>query len=184
MDSAGLCRALLLIDFQDDFLADHGRMPVARDHVEPVLAATRAAIAEAQARGDLIVQIGNEFRPRDLLGNLGRRGAAISGRPGTRWDPRFAAPDAVYLAKWRGDAFCNPALENLLREHRIQEIVVAGLYARACVAATTKAALARGFAVHVLGDAVACRSDASRESALERIRGFGAHVAEMKDTST
>jgi maleamate amidohydrolase len=176
MDGPDRCRALLLIDFQHDFLADDGRMPVARHQVEPVLAATRAAIDQAQARGDLIVQIGNEFRPRDLAGNLSRRGAAISGRPGTRWDPRFAAPGAVYLAKWRGDAFCNPALEKLLREQRIQEIVVAGLYARACVAATTKAALARGFQVHVLGDAVACRSDASREAALGRIRGFGAQV--------
>ena len=176
MDRSDRCQALLLIDFQDDFLADNGRMPVARDQVGPVLAATRAAIAQAQARGDLIVQIGNEFKPHDLAGNLARRGAAIAGRPGTRWDPRFAAPDAVYVAKWKSDAFCNPALEKLLREHRIQEIAVAGLYAGACVAATAKAALARGFAVHVLGDAVACRSDASREAALGRIRGFGAQV--------
>jgi nicotinamidase-related amidase len=100
MDQPDRCRALLLIDFQDDFLADDGRMPVARDQVEPVLAATRAAIAQAQARGDLIVQIGNEFRPHDLLGNLGRR-AAVSGRPGTRWDARFAAPGAVYMANGR-----------------------------------------------------------------------------------
>jgi len=176
MDRPDRYRALLLIDFQDDFLADDGRMPVARDQVEPVLAATRAAIAQAQDRSDLIVQIGNEFKPHDLIGNLARRGAAIAGRPGTRWDSRFAAPDAVYMAKWKGDAFCNPALEELLREHRIQEIVVAGLYARACVAVTTKAALARGFHAHVLGDAVACRSDASREAALGRIRGFGAQV--------
>jgi hypothetical protein len=36
--------------------------------------------------------------------------------------------------------FQDPALEKLLREHRIKEIVAAGLNARACVAATTKAA--------------------------------------------
>jgi nicotinamidase-related amidase len=166
----------VLIDFQDDFLADDGRMPVARGQVVPVLAATRAAIAQAQAHGDLIVQIGNEFKPRDLVGNLARRGAATAGRPGTRWDPRFAAPGAIYVAKWKSDAFCNPALEELLREHRVEEIVVAGLYASACVTATTKAALARGFEVHVLGDAVACRSDASREGALGRLRGFGAQI--------
>ena len=176
MDRTDRRRALLLIDFQHDFLADDGRMPVARDQVEPVLAATRAAITQAQARGDLIVQIGNEFRPHDLVGNLGRRGAAIAGRPGARWDPRFAASGASYVAKWKSDAFCNPALEKLLREHDVQEIVVAGLYARACVAATTKAALARGFEVHVLGGAVACRSDASREAALGRIRALGAQV--------
>lgn len=176
MDDFDQRRALLLIDFQVDFLADDGRMPVARDQVEPVLAATRAAIARAQARDDLIVQIGNEFRPHDLVGNLMRRGAAVSGSPGARWDPRLAAPGAVYLAKWKSDAFCNPALEKLLREHRIQDVIVAGLYARARVTATTKAALARGFQVHVLNDAVACRSGSSREAALGRLRGSGAQI--------
>ena len=34
-------RALLLIDFQRDFLAGDGRMPVARNQVGPVLAASR-----------------------------------------------------------------------------------------------------------------------------------------------
>jgi nicotinamidase-related amidase len=138
MDPSDQRRALLLLDFQDDFLASDGRMPVARDQVEPVLVATRAAIAQAQARGDLIIQIGNAFRPRDVVGNLMRRGAAVSGSPGTRWDPRFAAPGAVCVAKWKSDAFCNPALKKLLREHRIQDVIVAGLYARACVAATPK----------------------------------------------
>ena len=176
MDRSDQRRALLLIDFQDDFLADSGRMPVARDQVEPVLAVTRAAISQAQARGDLIVQIGNEFKPHDLVGNLMRRGAAISGRPGTRWDPRFAAPGAVYMAKWKSNAFCNPALEKLLREHRIHGVILAGLYANACVTATAKAALTRGFHVHVLGDAVACSSDTSREAALGRLRGGGAQI--------
>jgi maleamate amidohydrolase len=176
MDRSDQRRALLLIDFQDDFLSDDGRMPVARNQVEPMLAATRAAITQAQARGDLIVQIGNEFRSRDLIGNLMRRGAAISDRPGTRWDPRFAAPGAVYLAKWKSDAFCNPALAKLLHEHRIQAVILAGLYARACVAATAKAALSRGFQAHVLGDAVACRSDNSREAALESLGRSGVQI--------
>ena len=52
-------RALLLIDFQDDFLADNGRMPVARNQVGPVMAATRAAIIQAQARGDQIIHGGS-----------------------------------------------------------------------------------------------------------------------------
>lgn len=176
MDGSDQRRALLLIDFQDDFLADDGRMPVARDQVEPVLVAAGAAIAAAQARGDLIIQIGNEFKPNDLMGNLMRRGAAVSGTAGTRWDPRLAAPGAVYIAKWKSDAFCNPDLEKLLREHRIQDVIVAGLYARACVSATTRAALARGFQAHVLGDAVACRSDTSREAALGRLRRRGAQI--------
>jgi nicotinamidase-related amidase len=82
VDAAHPRRALLLVDFQQDFLADDGRMPVARDQIGPVLAAARAAISQAQRDGDLIVKIGNEFRAdssrRAALRRLARLGA---GRP-------------------------------------------------------------------------------------------------------
>ena len=53
-----------------------------------------------------------------------------------------------------------------------------GLYARACVTATAKAALASGLRVTVLRDAVACSSDASREAALRRLFRRGIEIAE------
>jgi nicotinamidase-related amidase len=169
-------RALLLIDFQRDFLADDGRMPVARNQVIPVLAATRAAIDRARCEGKLIVKIGNEFRRGDIIGNLARHHAAVACGPGTRWDPRADIDGAVYLAKWKADAFCNPELHRLLAGHRIEQVLLAGLYARACVTATGKGALARGLRVMVLADAVACRSDATREAALSRLERLGAEL--------
>jgi nicotinamidase-related amidase len=171
-------RALLLIDFQRDFLADDGRMPVARDQVAPVLSATRAAIAQARADGDLIVKVGNEFRRGDLIGNLLRRQAAVAGSPGTAWDARAEAPDARYLTKWKGSAYCNPALAQLLAHEDVRHVTLCGLYARACVTATAKAALASGLRVTVLRDAVACRSDASREAALRRLSRRGIEIAD------
>ncbi len=168
-DQSDQGRALLLIDFQHDFLADDGRMPVARTQVEPMLAALRPAIDQAQHQGDLIVEVGNEFLRRDVVRNVLRRRAAMAGSPGARWDPRFAAPGARYLAKWKTDAFCNPKLEELLREHGIQEVILTGLFAGACVSATAKGARERGFHTSVLVDAVACRSDASRQAALDRL---------------
>jgi nicotinamidase-related amidase len=78
-------RALLLIDFQDDFLEPDGRMPICRSQVAPVLAAAARAIEQARQAGDLVVAIGNEFRPDDRLMNLLRRHAAIAGSPGARW---------------------------------------------------------------------------------------------------
>lgn len=168
-------RALLLIDFQRDFLADDGRMPVARNQVVPVLAAARAAIDQARADGDLIIGIGNEFRSRDWLGNLLRRHAAVAGTAGTAWDERAAVPgtDWHYLAKWQGSAFCNPELGDLLGREDVRRVRLCGLYARACVTATARAALARGLGVTIVRDAVACRSDGSRETALRRLHRRG-----------
>jgi nicotinamidase-related amidase len=171
-------RALLLIDFQQDFLAEDGRMPVARDQVAPVLAATRAAVAQAQADGDLIVKVGNEFRRSDRIGNLLRHHAAVAGSAGTAWDVRAEVPGAPYLAKWKGSAYCNPELPRLLAREGVGQVTLCGLFARACVTATAKAALASGLRVTVLGDAVACASDASRAEALSRLARQGIEIAD------
>ena len=170
-------RALLLIDFQKDFLTEGGRMPVERNQAGPVLAAAQAAIDRARSAGDLIIAIGNEFRPGDHLMNLLRRGAAIAGTPGARWDDRLSIDGAVYLPKWSGDAFVNPALDRLLKERRIEELVLTGLMARACVTATARTALARGYRVSALAPAIACYTDASRAAALRRLEQRGVRLA-------
>jgi nicotinamidase-related amidase len=170
-------RALLLLDFQRDFLADDGRMPVAREHVAPVLAAARRAADRALLGGDLVVTVGNEFRRSDVIGNLLRRRAAIAGSPGTAWDDRIDVDGALYVPKAAGSAFTNPALSAELEARGIRHVTIAGLYAKGCVRATAQAALRRGLTVEVLGDAVACSSDRSRQRALARLTDRGVRVS-------
>jgi nicotinamidase-related amidase len=166
-------RALLLIDFQRDFLAGDGRMPVARHQVTGVRVATGKVIAQATADRDLIVRVGNEFRPRDWIGNLLRHHAAIAGSAGAAWDDQVSAAGSSYLPKWKGSAFCNPELGDLLAREGVAQVTICGLYARACVTATARDALRRGLRVVVIRDAVACRSDRSREAALQRLSRHG-----------
>jgi nicotinamidase-related amidase len=166
--------ALLLIDLQQDFLSDSGKMPVARGHVAPLLTATRAAMARFQAERRPIVAIGNEFRRTDFVMNVLRRNAAIEGSPGAAWDARIPFGDAKYFPKWGGDSFGNPKLEPWLREKNIKTLVICGLMARACVTATVKSALKRGFSVYLIDDGVACKSDASKTRSLSRLHERGA----------
>ena len=166
-------RALLLIDFQYDFLAADGRMPVDRSQVQPVVDAARSAIERARGAGDLIVRIGNEFGPNDVVGNVLRHRAAVAGSPGAAWDPRVDAKDSIYVAKWKSNAFCNPELSQLLKDGQIEYVRLAGLFARACVTATAKAARAQGLQVQLLVDAIACKSNASRSAALARLARRG-----------
>jgi nicotinamidase-related amidase len=167
-------RALLMIDFQRDFLDSSGRMPVDRDQVSPVLRAAAKAMADAKAAGDLIVAIGNEFRPGDLLMNLLRRYASIAGSEGARWSDKLPLEGTTYFPKWAGSAFVNPQLDRWLQAHNVKTLVLTGLMARACVTATAKDALAKGYEVQIVADAVACRSDASRARALTRLKAKGA----------
>jgi nicotinamidase-related amidase len=169
-------KALLLIDFQEDFLDPAGRMPVEREHVMTAIAAAQQAVEAAQAGGDLIVKIGNEFRPTDLIGNLLRRQASIKGSTGSAWDSRIDPPEAAYIPKWKSNAFCNPALAALLKDAEVDQVILAGLYAKDCVSATAKAAKKRNLSVQVIGDATACSSDKSRRSALDKLRRIGIDV--------
>lgn len=168
--------ALLLLDYQYDFLDPAGRMPVDCSHVATMLSVTVTALDLARDRGGLVVKIANEFPPGHHLRNLLRRHAAIAGLPGSLWDPRLDLPDTPYFPKSKPSAFSNQALSVLLGGASVREILVAGLYARACVAATVRDGLDRGFEVTVLADALACRSDATRAAAIGRMRTLGANI--------
>lgn len=169
-------RALLLIDFQQDFLDAKGRMPVCRGHAASAVDAAKRAIAEARSAGDVILAIGNEFRPGDHLMNLLRRRASIAGSPGSRWTSALPLDGIPYLPKWATSAFVNPDLDPWLRERGVGTLILTGLKAGACVSATAKDALARGYAVNLVCDAIACDSDASRSRALEALRAKGARL--------
>jgi nicotinamidase-related amidase len=169
-------RALLLIDFQRDFLRESGRMPVAANQVGPVIDAANRALLKAQAEGVPVITIGNEFRRGDWLANLFRRFAALAGSDGARWDERVPRDGLRYFAKWRGSAFCNRDLDRFLRDENVGHVDLAGLYASACVSATARAALKRGYRVAVLSDAVADRSDAARDRALRRLERSGVAI--------
>jgi nicotinamidase-related amidase len=169
--------ALMLIDFQADFLDDNGRMPVARAHVAPMMAAAAEAVELFKRRGRPVVAVGNEFRRRDLVMNILRRYASVEGSLGARWDERVPLNNAKYFPKWGESAFGNPELQPWLNAQGIGTLFIGGLMARACVTATTNAALARGFRVMLIESAIACVSDRSRDRALTRLAGNGATVA-------
>jgi nicotinamidase-related amidase len=169
-------RVLLLIDFQHDFLDTHGKMPVNPAHVQPVLGAAARAIAEARQGGDLIVAVGNEFRPGDRLMNLFRRHASIAGSPGAAWTAALPLKGIRYFPKWAASAFVNTELDTYLEANGVKTLVITGLFANACVTATCKDGLSRNYAVEIVADAIACASDTSRQRALAKLAKRGARI--------
>ncbi len=162
-------RALLLIDFQRDFLDDSGRMPIARHQVGRVIFEANRAIEDARSRGDAIVAIGNEFEPHDRLMNLLRRNASIAGSAGAAWDRRIVVDGAAYFSKSRSDAFSNARLAAYLADQRVDEVVLTGVFARACVAATARGALSRGMRARLVESAIGDSSDRAKENALRKL---------------
>ena len=153
--------AVLLMDLQRDFLGEEGaRMPVQPSGAAAVIRTTNAILRQAMLGGALPVLVVNRFLPTDRIGNFFRKGAAIDGTPGAEIDPRIAAhEDVKTFAKARPSAFTNPELDEFLAARGITDLYVIGVFAEGCVRSTALDAKRRGYAVHVLADAVA--SDAA-----------------------
>lgn len=174
-DGAGRA-ALLVLDFQVDFLHPAGRLPVAQNQVPGMLEATNRAIKAADARRMEVVYIGNEFSPWDLPANWIRNNAAVRDQPGTRLDERVIVINDRYFPKRRGDAFTNRRLGEFLQARQVRHVILAGVFANACVYFTAMGALRRGYRVTVLRDAVAAASDRKKDVALQRMEQRGVEI--------
>ncbi|MFJ7915569.1 MULTISPECIES: cysteine hydrolase family protein [unclassified Lysinibacillus] len=161
--------ALMVLDIQNDYLSNQARMPVAKHQIEPILKGINDLIKRAERSNVPILYIRNEFERKQVLSNLLRKFTALKGSKGAEMDKRLLKAEGVYFSKNKADAFSNPSLMKYLNNNGIHELIVMGAFIEGCVTATVEGALARNFAVTVVGDAVAGATDQSKEAALIRL---------------
>lgn len=141
-------RALIVIDFQNDYFAG-GKFPLKGTEIA---AAKAAHLLEAsRKRGDLIVHVRHESTEADASFFVpGSRGAEIHA---------LVAPIASepVLVKNAINAFNGTSLKSILDAEGIRELVIVGAMSHMCIDAATRAAADHGFAVTVVHDAVATR---------------------------
>jgi nicotinamidase-related amidase len=174
--------ALVFIDLQHDFLADDGRLPIERGQAPTVIAAAQKMAELARERGVPVAHVVNVF-PRRSIANLFRKFAAVEGSPGTRIDDRCPQPlpEEPTFEKARGDAFHRPGLRQWLEEREVKSLIVAGVFANACVKQTALSALAKGFEVIVVADGVGAGSEKSRLRGLRNIESAGGRVVSIDE---
>jgi maleamate amidohydrolase len=167
---------LVLIDLQLYFLREDGRYPVIQANVASLIRTVNQAIIMFSDAHRPIARIGNEYPPEARLLNAVHRHAAVAGSAGAGWDDRVPAP-GEYFAKSRRNAFSNPVFGEWLRNTGVQHLVLAGVFAEACVAATASAALKHGYNVTLLTEAVTGRSPRVARRSLDRLVRRGATAA-------
>lgn len=172
----GLC--VVALDLQRDFLADDARLPVPRGTVEPLLAASNRVLDEAAQHGARVVYVRNVFRRSDRIGNLVRGHAAVEASDGVALDPRVHLVSDHVFDKSTRDAFHDDAFDAWLRREQIGALVLLGVFAEACVRATALGARHRGYRVTMVRDAIAARSERSRDSVLHALDRAGAHISD------
>ena len=168
--------ALILLDIQKDFVGEQARMPVARHQVEPMLNTMNTMITQANQAKIPIVYIGNEFEKRQFIANWFRKQAALKNSAGAELDERLQVVSEHYFAKNKGDALSNPGLVRFLKSRGVRHLIISGLFAEGCVAATALGGKRYRYKVTIIRDAVAGATDKKRDLSLEKLATKGVSV--------
>jgi nicotinamidase-related amidase len=87
--------------------------------------------------------------------------------------PRCLQEPYANFTKNRQDAFFNERLSVHFTKCGVKELFIGGVHAEACVTATTRTSLRRGFDVTVLTDAVGSTTEHARERARTQLAPRG-----------
>jgi nicotinamidase-related amidase len=174
--------ALLLIEYQNDFVSEGGAQ---HDAVSAVMADTdmlahsRAVAEAARACGATVMHAPISFAdgypevPSDLYGILAGIKQAQAFRKGS-WGAAIAdamAPvdgDIVIEGKRGLDCFASTNIDFILRQRGITDLAIAGFLTNCCVESTMRSAYERGFRVVTLTDCTATLSPEEQEAAVSK----------------
>ncbi|WP_188456090.1 cysteine hydrolase family protein [Virgibacillus oceani] len=168
-------RALINIDYTNDFVADNGKLSCGKPGQaieEKIVSLTKEFIntgdyvvfaIDAHTDGDQHHPESVLFPPHNLIGTKGRN---LYGELATVYQEYKDNKNVYYFDKTRYSAFAGTDLEIKLRERGINEVHLVGVCTDICVLHTAVDAYNKGFHIVVHRDAVASFNEAGHEWAL------------------
>jgi len=169
--------ALILVGYQNDYFAKDGilRSVVQEpNRVDRVLSNTVAFI-EAVANGPMTIistpiVLEPSYRalasPVGILHAIKESGAFKAGSSGAETIPELLAfgDRILYVTGKIGfNAFSDTALETVLKERGIRNVLVAGMVTSLCIDSTGRAAYEHGYSVTVLSDCTSARTPGEQD---------------------
>jgi nicotinamidase-related amidase len=167
--------ALVVIDVQTDLTSPDGKLPLNPSLTDSMIQKINLLVDRADAENKLVVYIRHEFED-DILTGIFTRGALKQGTPGAEIDPRVHMVSDQVFVKSIMDSFSNPNFDLFLRKNQVSDLVLTGIDAQACVDATLRSALSRGFGVTVVSNAIATSSRERLNEKLAEFETLGAKI--------
>ncbi|WP_349410702.1 isochorismatase family cysteine hydrolase [Pseudalkalibacillus sp. SCS-8] len=177
-------KALVVIDYTNDFVADDGRLTCGEpgQAIEARITELTKAFVDAGEFVVFAVDVHDENDPHHPETNLfpphNIRGTAGRNQYGSLGKLYEGVKERVYwMDKTRYSAFAGTDLELKLRERGIQELHLAGVCTDICVLHTAIDAYNKGFKIVVHEDAVQSFNQSGHEWALDHFKNtLGAEV--------
>jgi nicotinamidase-related amidase len=173
---------LLLVDPYNDFLAEGGKLwPRVKTVAEQVgLIANLKSILRAAREKSIQVFIvpHHRWEPGDYARwkhpNKSQLASARSqlvakGSWGGEWHPDFAPQEGDVIIKehWAQSGFANTDLDQQLKQHGVEKVILIGLVANTCIESTGRFAMELGYHVTLVKDATAAFSQEMMHAAHE-----------------
>jgi nicotinamidase-related amidase len=164
---------LLLVDPYNDFLSEGGKLwPRVKEVAEQVglLENLKAIVATAREKHiQVFIVPHHRWRPGDYLRWKHANPSQIaSGRSqlcaidtwGGEWHPDFMPQEGDVIIKehWAQSGFANTDLDQQLKQHGVEKVILVGLVANTCIESTGRFAMELGYHVTLVTDATAAFS--------------------------
>ncbi len=173
--------ALILVDVINDFF--HPQGPNYHESYSEILPNIVAVLESARERGVPVIHAMEGHR--EGLDDFEWRKLPVHDLEGSfEAEPAEGisiAPGEFVVRKRRYSAFFATDLDLLLRELRVERVVLVGVKTNVCVRATAQDAFAYGYRVWVVKEAVASNRKHLHEASLEDIRRYFGDVVSMED---
>ena len=187
--------ALIMVGYQNDYFAKNGILRGVVEEpnrVDAVLENTLAFIR--QMAGTPMTMISTpivlepDYRalasPVGILNTIKESGAFKAGTMGADTIPELLAlgDRIMYVTGKVGfNAFSNTALESVLKERGIKDVLVAGMVTSLCIDSTGRAAYERGYNVTIISDCTSARTKAEQDFFCQSVFPLYGVVAGSRD---
>jgi len=164
---------LLLVDPYNDFLSEGGKLwPRVKEVAEQVrLIDNLKAVVNAVRAKNIRVFIVPHHRwepgdyqrwkhPNHTQISSGKIEFCAKGSWGGEWRPDFAPQEGDVIVKehWAQSGFANTDLDQQLKQHDVEKVILIGLIANTCIESTGRFAMELGYHVTLVTDATAAFS--------------------------
>lgn len=166
--------ALLVIDLQNDFTRDDGKVPACTSQVSDAIHTINAAIHQRNQDGELSAVVTTRWS--NPLVKLLTKNSVKPGSFGAEVDARLSRDIHPRFIKSSKDIFTSQELTQWLKENDVEEIIFSGLALEHCIAVSVKAAISRNYRASLLAGGSASYRCENREKYLLKLQQSGASV--------
>lgn len=186
----GTRTAILVVDVQNDYCHPDGALAKSGEDVsnaEKMLPNLEYFLTKARHFGGniIFIQTIHDDSTDSEVWKMRASGKMSNVCRADSWGMNFYGvapePDEIIVNKHKYSAFINTKLDSVLRAHKIETLLIAGVSTNVCVESTARDGFMLDYRIILLSDACASYSSQAHEMTLRNISQYFGTIASVKD---